>query len=98
MLNRHDVRRRLAGFYLLTAWIGVTINFFLPRLMPANPLDLMLTRYRSETKPVQVHSLEVTLDVDGDRGSFARYSHYLTQRLRGPWWSPSAVSPRRSSP
>ncbi len=25
------------GFYLLAAWVAVTLNFFLPRLMPGDP-------------------------------------------------------------
>ena len=28
---------RRAGFFLLTLWIALTINFLLPRLMPGNP-------------------------------------------------------------
>jgi hypothetical protein len=74
---------RRVGFYLLTAWIAVTINFFLPRLMPGNPLGLILTRYRSEATPAQVHSLETTFGLDTNQGLFAQYLHYLNQLLHG---------------
>ena len=30
--------RRL-GFYLIALWVALTVNFFLPRLMPGNPID-----------------------------------------------------------
>lgn len=68
---------RRADVYLLTAWIAVTINFFLPRLIPCDPLDLILTRYRSEAIPARVHSIEPTVDLDTNQGLFAQYVHYL---------------------
>ncbi|HEY7946434.1 MAG TPA: ABC transporter permease [Acidimicrobiales bacterium] len=74
--------RRL-GFYLLTAWIAITINFFLPRLMPGNPLDLILTRYRSVATPNQVHALETTFGLDTNQGLVGQYFHYLNQLLHG---------------
>ena len=30
--------RRL-GFYTLAAWIAVTLNFLIPRLMPGDPVE-----------------------------------------------------------
>ena len=74
---------RRIGFYLLTAWIAVTINFFLPRLMPGNPLDLILTRYRSEATPSQVHALETTFGLNTNQGLAAQYLHYLNQLFHG---------------
>ena len=35
------VLRRL-GFFLLTLWAALTLNFFLPRLMPGNPALAMI--------------------------------------------------------
>ncbi len=74
---------RRAGFYLLTLWIAVTVNFFLPRLMPGNPLDLILTRYRTEATPAQVHSLQNTFGLDTNQNIFQQYLHYLNQLLHG---------------
>ncbi len=68
---------RRAGFYRLTSWIAVTINFSLPRLMPGNPLDLIPTRYRNKAAPARVHSLEAIFGLDTDQGLFAQYLHYL---------------------
>ena len=31
---------RRFGFYLVTAWAAITMNFFIPRLMPGNPVEL----------------------------------------------------------
>ena len=30
------------GLLLLTLWVALTVNFALPRLMPGNPLELMM--------------------------------------------------------
>ena len=37
---RYVLRR--AGFFLLTLWAAVTLNFFLPRMMPGNPAIAMM--------------------------------------------------------
>jgi ABC-type dipeptide/oligopeptide/nickel transport system permease component len=35
---------RRIGFYLVTAWAAITMNFFIPRLMPGNPAQILLSR------------------------------------------------------
>ena len=42
--------RRL-GFYLLAAWFAVTLNFFLPRLMPGDPATALFARFRGRANP-----------------------------------------------
>ena len=42
--------RRL-GFYLLAAWAAVTLNFFIPRLMPGDPASIIFARFRGKLKP-----------------------------------------------
>ena len=29
---------RKLGFYLVAAWVALTVNFFLPQLIPGNPV------------------------------------------------------------
>ena len=36
--------RRL-GFYVIAAWVAVTLNFFIPRAMPGNAVDTMLAKF-----------------------------------------------------
>ncbi len=31
-----------AAFYLVALWAALTINFALPRLMPGNPVDILI--------------------------------------------------------
>ncbi|HEY9240702.1 MAG TPA: ABC transporter permease [Streptosporangiaceae bacterium] len=35
---------RKLGFYLVAAWVAITLNFLLPRLIPGNPVQVMLAR------------------------------------------------------
>ena len=37
------VARKL-GFYAVAAWAALTLNFFLPRLIPGNPVELLLAK------------------------------------------------------
>jgi peptide/nickel transport system permease protein len=40
------IARRL-GFYAIAAWVAISVNFVIPRLMPGNAVDTMLTKYPS---------------------------------------------------
>jgi peptide/nickel transport system permease protein len=47
MLKQHPTLRYIltrGGWYFLTFLVAVTINFFLPRLGPANPVDIILAK------------------------------------------------------
>ncbi|MEU1664335.1 ABC transporter permease [Streptomyces sparsogenes] len=43
---------RKLGFYAVAAWMAVTVNFFLPRLIPGDPVQLMMARM-SQSGPVE---------------------------------------------
>ena len=38
------ILRRLA-FYVVAAWVAVTLNFFIPRAVPGNPVAIILSKY-----------------------------------------------------
>ena len=40
------ILRRL-GFYVIAAWVALTANFFLPRLMPGNAVEAIMSKYPS---------------------------------------------------
>jgi peptide/nickel transport system permease protein len=42
--------RRL-GFYFVAAWAALTLNFFIPRLMPGDPAAIIFARFRGKLKP-----------------------------------------------
>ena len=44
------VARKL-GFYLIAAWVAITLNFFLPRLIPGNPIQIILANMSHNGTP-----------------------------------------------
>ena len=38
------ITRRLA-FYAVAAWVAITVNFAIPRVMPGNAVDTLLAKY-----------------------------------------------------
>ncbi len=53
------ILRRL-GFYLLSAWVALTINFLLPRLMPGDPATALFARFRGQLAPEAMQALRET--------------------------------------
>ena len=35
---------RKLGFYLIALWAALSLNFLIPRLMPGNPVDLLIAK------------------------------------------------------
>src|SRR5512133_3618493 len=58
MLKRYPMLRYIVtrgGWYLLTFFVAVTLNFFLPRLGDSNPIDIIMAKAGSglDTKAAQ---------------------------------------------
>jgi peptide/nickel transport system permease protein len=74
--------RRIA-FYLFTAWAAITINFFIPRLIPGDPVQSMVNRAQGQISSEAIHSLYVLFGMDTDQSIFSQYVEYIGQLLRG---------------
>jgi len=74
--------RRIA-FLLLTLWAAVTINFFIPRLMPGNPAQAMMARFHGRVNPSAIKALEVAFGVDNHQSIWSQYFSYLGNTARG---------------
>ncbi|MBP2335157.1 peptide/nickel transport system permease protein [Saccharothrix coeruleofusca] len=74
--------KRIA-FYLFTAWAAITINFFIPRLMPGDPVQALITRARGQMTTDAVQSLYVLFGLDKDESVVEQYFRYLGQLARG---------------
>src|SRR5699024_12686319 len=48
---------RKIGFYLVALWAAVTLNFFIPRLLPGSPVDAVLAKLALRG-PVSPHTRE----------------------------------------
>ncbi|GAA4214861.1 ABC transporter permease [Actinocatenispora rupis] len=73
--------RRL-GFYLITAWAAITINFLIPRLMPGDPVDLMVARMNGQIDPDAIAAMKRAFGLTG--GSlWSQYWTYLGNLAHG---------------
>jgi len=74
--------RRL-GFFVITLWAALTINFFIPRLMPGNPAIAMMARYKGRINPEALKALEVAFGVNNQQNLFVQYLDYLRNTATG---------------
>ena len=68
--------RRL-GFFTLTLWAALTLNFFLPRLMPGNPAEAMMGKFRGPVSPQALKALELAFGVDTHQSLISQYLGYI---------------------
>lgn len=73
--------RRL-GFYVLAAWVALTLNFFLPRLMPGDPATALFARFRGKASPEALAALREVFGLTGEPLA-SQYLTYLSHALRG---------------
>jgi len=90
------ILRRL-GFFVVTLWAAVTLNFLIPRLMPGNPALAMMARYRGHINPQALHALEIAFGVHSHQSLVSEYFSYLGDIFRGRFgisltFFPDAVS------
>ena len=74
--------RRL-GFYAFTLWAAITINFFIPRLIPGNAVDSLIEQRRGEVDSKAVESLNILFGLDKHQSLPSQYWHYLIQLSHG---------------
>src|SRR5215467_5429897 len=70
-------------FYLITALAAITVDFFIPRLMPGNPVEAILARLQGQITPGTVRALELQYGLKTTEGLWGQYVHYLTNILHG---------------
>ena len=74
------ILRRL-GFYVIAFWAALTINFFLPRMLPGDPASTILGANPS-LQPGQIEALRQALGFTNDN-LLGQYWTYLTHAVRG---------------
>jgi peptide/nickel transport system permease protein len=92
---RYVLRR--AGFFLVTLWAAVTLNFFLPRMMPGNPAIAMMAKFRGRVSGPELAALETLFGANNKQSLPVQYVHYLGDIASGNWgtslfYFPSPVS------
>jgi peptide/nickel transport system permease protein len=74
--------RRL-GVYLLTGWVAITVNFLLPRLMPGNPVQIMISKLTGRVTPQMVVAIQKQFGVGLHQSMWSQYVHYWSQLSHG---------------
>ncbi|TDC81604.1 ABC transporter permease [Micromonospora sp. KC606] len=80
---RHLLRK--VGFYVIALWAALTVNFVIPRLMPGDPVSLLIAKLgqRGPVTPETRSSIEALLGTDTDRPLLVQYVDYLRNLANG---------------
>jgi len=88
------VLRRL-GFFVLTLWAALTLNFFLPRLMPGNPALAAIGNSRGSVSPQALKVLEAQFGTS-HQNIASQYGSYLGDVATGKFGSSLTTQPGTS--
>jgi peptide/nickel transport system permease protein len=70
------------GFYALAAWVSITLNFIVPRLMPGDPATIMAGRLSGQASPEAIAALRAQFGAT-DRSLVGQYVDYLGDLAHG---------------
>jgi peptide/nickel transport system permease protein len=76
------IARRLV-FYIVTAILAVTVTFFIPRLMPGNPVEAVLAHLQGNVTPGTIRSLELQYGLDSPQGLWGQYMTFWVHLVHG---------------
>jgi peptide/nickel transport system permease protein len=85
------ILRRL-GFYIIAAWASLTINFFLPRLIPGDPASTIFASSRGQLRPEQLDQMRAALGLSKEP-LLNQYFTYLNHVLRGDFGTSFSAFP-----
>jgi len=74
---------RRVGFFFLTLWVALTLNFLIPRLMPGNPAIAIMARFHGRIQGSALKALEVEFGVNSNESLLHQYWDYLRNTLTG---------------
>jgi peptide/nickel transport system permease protein len=74
--------RRL-GVYVLTAWVTITVNFILPRLMPGNPVEQMIAKIQGRVTPQMIAAIKAQFGAGLNQPEIVQYWNYLKLLAHG---------------
>jgi len=73
--------RRL-GFYLVTAVVAISLDFLIPRLIPGNPVDAILSKAQGQQfSPATIAAMDEQFGVNTKASLWAQYTHFWNDVL-----------------
>lgn len=76
---------RRIGFYVVTLWATISLNFLLPRLLPGDPADIMIAKMQragGEISETQIRNIKALLG-GTDQSMWEQYVNYWSRLLQG---------------
>lgn len=68
---------RRIGFYLVALWVAVTLNFLIPRLMPGDPVLLLVAKLQGKLDPHAIEGLRLQFGLNTHESLWTQYLRYL---------------------
>ncbi|HEX3750172.1 MAG TPA: ABC transporter permease [Streptosporangiaceae bacterium] len=69
--------------YVITAWVAITANFLLPRLMPGNPITTMIGKLQGRVTPAMQKAIQLQFGVGLHESLWTQYVNYWSQLFHG---------------
>jgi peptide/nickel transport system permease protein len=76
--------RRL-GFFVITLWAALTLNFFIPRFMPGSPLQALRDRTHNKLSPAALQQMLTSFGFKPHENLAVQYLDYLKNMFTGQW-------------
>jgi peptide/nickel transport system permease protein len=76
---------RRFGFFVLTLWAALTLNFFIPRFMPGSPLQALRDRTHNKLSPAALQSMLTSFGFKPHQNIAVQYVEYLRNMFTGQW-------------
>jgi peptide/nickel transport system permease protein len=80
---RYLIRR--LGFFVLTLWAALTLNFFIPRFMPGSPLQALRDRTHNRLSPAALEQMLTSYGFKPNQNVLVQYVDYLGNMVTGHW-------------
>src|ERR1700748_3079525 len=74
--------RKLA-VYVVTAWVAITVNFLVPRLMPGNPIQTMIGKLQGRVTPEMQKAIQLQFGFGLHQSLWSQYVSYWSQLFHG---------------
>jgi peptide/nickel transport system permease protein len=74
--------RRLA-FYVAAAWLAITLNFVIPRLMPGDPVQQLFARTKQQANAQSLAAMRAAFGIDTHASWISQYGTYLDNVIHG---------------
>jgi len=88
--------RRLV-FYLVAAWVALTINFFIPRLIPGNAVESIMAKFPNSLQPSAYRAIEAMLGVGHSGSIWHQYVAYVVDIFHFNFGTSSSEYPAQVS-